>query len=369
MRILRVAQHLYPAVRGGAPYHVHAMSRDQAAMGHDVTVLTTHHDRSLPATETTDGYTVVRVPPGVAVAGNHVSPAVARYLWREAGDFDVVHAHSHLYFATNMAAVVRRVGGPPLAITNHGFYSQSAPERVFRWYLRTLGRWTFNRADAVCCYTDVDRDRLRESGVSSRIEVIPNGIDTDRFTPTGPTSDRIDHDGPVLLFVGRLVEGKRPALVLEAYEQLAADRSDLGLVVCGDGPLRRELEARAPQGVQFPGSVPYADMPAIYRSADVLALPSRAEGTPRVIMEALASGVGVVCSDLAHLRSAFGDAVRYVDPDQPAGALAEAIGVELAADRAAGLDDSFRWERTVAETTEVLASLVTAPSAGESISP
>jgi len=45
MRILRVAQHLYPDTKGGGQYHVHAMSRDQAAMGHDVTVLMTRAER------------------------------------------------------------------------------------------------------------------------------------------------------------------------------------------------------------------------------------------------------------------------------------------------------------------------------------
>ena len=51
MRILRVAPWIYPDTKGGGDYHVHAMSRDQAAMGHDVTVLTTRADESLPGVE------------------------------------------------------------------------------------------------------------------------------------------------------------------------------------------------------------------------------------------------------------------------------------------------------------------------------
>ena len=136
MRILRVAQHLYPDMKGGGQYHVHAMSRDQAAMGHDVTVLTTRVDESLPRVEETHGYAVVRVSPGISTLGNDVSPAVARVLWSaDADDYDVIHAHSNLYFSTNLAALKARLGDIPLAITNHGLYSQSAPERVFRWCL------------------------------------------------------------------------------------------------------------------------------------------------------------------------------------------------------------------------------------------
>ena len=118
MRILRVAQTVYPDVKGGAAYHIHALSRDQAARGHDVTVLTVRHDPELPHVEEREGYTIVRYDPVVAPLGNDISPGLAQYL-QTAEDFDVIHAHSHLYFATNLAALKRRLGDIPLAITNH----------------------------------------------------------------------------------------------------------------------------------------------------------------------------------------------------------------------------------------------------------
>ena len=136
MRILRVAPWIYPDTKGGGDYHVHAMSRDQALMGYDVTVLTTREDESLPRVEETHGYTVLRVSPGVTLLGNDVSPAVARHLWHaDSEDFDVIHAHSHCYFVTNLTALKRRLGEVPLAITNHVSFSQSTPERVFQWDL------------------------------------------------------------------------------------------------------------------------------------------------------------------------------------------------------------------------------------------
>jgi glycogen(starch) synthase len=245
MRILRVTPWIYPDTKGGGDYHVHAMSRDQAAMGHDVTVLTTREDESLPRIEETHGYTILRVSPGVTLLGNDVSPAVARYLWyADSEDFDVIHAHSHCYFVTNLAALKRRLGDIPLAITNHGLYSQNAPERLFSLYLKTLGRWTFNQADVVFCYTDVDKQRVRELGVSSRIEVVSNGIDTERFTPEGPESELIDAEGPVVLFVGRFAEGKRPWLAVEAFAAVLAEHPAAELYLCGDGALREDMEAQ-----------------------------------------------------------------------------------------------------------------------------
>jgi len=368
MRILRVAQHLYPDTKGGGQYHVHAMSRDQAAMGHDVTVLTTREDESLPRTEETHGYTVLRVDPGVSVIGNDLSPAVARYLWHADSDgFDVIHAHSHLYFATNLAALKRRLGEIPLAITNHGLYSQSAPERVFRWYLKTLGRWTFNQADVVFCYTDVDKERVRELGVNSRIEVVPNGIDTERFTPEGPESALIDTDGPVVLFVGRFTDGKRPWLAIEAFDEVLAEYPDAELYLCGDGGLRGELEAQVnelgiEESVTFLGHVPYDEMPKVYRSGDVLVLPSRAEGVPRTVLEAMASGTRVVVSELEHVVPVVGERDAVVDvTDREATSNAIVSGfdqsVEVADRETETVVNAHRWRTTVERTTAHIESI------------
>lgn len=360
MRILRVAQKLYPEVTGGGPYHVHAMSRDQAAMGHDVTVLTVANDSTFPQRERRDGYTVVRRPRTVSLLGNDLSAGVASFL-RTADEFDVVHAHSHLYASTNLAAVKRQFSEMPLAITNHGLYSQNAPEWLFDLYLRTAGRWTFNRADVVFCYTAEDQERVREFGVTSPIEVVANGVDTDRFTPDGPRSDHIDHDGPVVLFVGRLVEGKRPQDAVEAVSHLANSRN-VKLYVVGDGPMRGEMESKAPETVEFLGQIPYDEMPAVYRSGDALVLPSRAEGLPRTVLEAFASAIPVVSSHLEHTASVVQQAGETVPVGDVAGyreALARVLDdrQQLGAQGRATVLDSFQWRETVAATTERLEAL------------
>ena len=161
MKILRVAQNLYPQVPGGGSYHVHAMSRDQAAMGHDVTVLTVSSDPSLPRHERRDGYHVVRCRPTVELLKNEISVGVGRHLL-DRDDIDVVHAHSHLYFSTNLAAAISRLSDVPLVVTNHGLISQTAPGWVQRLFLPTVGRFTFNAADRILCYTDADRSRLED---------------------------------------------------------------------------------------------------------------------------------------------------------------------------------------------------------------
>ncbi len=106
----RVAPWIYPDTKGGGDYHVHAMSRDQARMGHDVTVLTTRIC-SLRAGKQMD--TPCSGSSGVPLLGNDVSPdGGAVPLARDSDDFDVMHAHSHCT-RTILAALKRRLGDIP----------------------------------------------------------------------------------------------------------------------------------------------------------------------------------------------------------------------------------------------------------------
>jgi glycosyltransferase involved in cell wall biosynthesis len=332
-------------------------------MGHNVTVLTVRQDPDHPHIEKRSGYSVVRFDPGITLLGNDISPGVAQYLSRADG-FDVLHAHSHLYFSTNLVALRRALGGVPLAVTNHGLYSQTAPRWVFDLYLRTVGRWTFNQADIVFCYTETDGKRVRDFGVSAPIEIIPNGIDTEQFAPSVPESEMVGHEGPVILFVGRLVTGKQPRLAFEAVSNVRTRHPDAKLYFCGTGPLRGELEqAVAERGlddaVTFLGEVPYQAMPRIYSSADVLVLLSEAEGVPRAILEAVSSGVPAVVTDLPQYSDIGYEGIRKVSPD-PVVAGDEIVEILETAnpntDRQA-IREKHQWKHTVAETTASLSSL------------
>lgn len=357
LRILRVAQKVYPDVIGGGPYHVHAMSRDQAALGHEVTVLTVGTG---PNREERAGYKIIRCASKLSFLGNDIAPALWRHLG-EADAYDVVHAHSHLYFSTNLAALRRRLDGIALVITNHGLYSQTAPERLFKAYLRTLGKWTLNSSDLVLCYTNEERQQLRRYGVDSSIDVIHNGVDTDRFTPEGTEHDGVIGD-PAVLFVGRLVDGKRPGDALAAFDCVRQEWPSAGMTFCGDGPIRQELakevhERGLASGVRFLGQVPYEEMPAIYRAADVFVLPSRAEGVPRTVLEAMASGVPVVVSDLKQLESVVaggGKTVELGDIEGFADALAELVEDGPSDDPRAVVSGVFDWADTVDQTTVAL---------------
>jgi glycosyltransferase involved in cell wall biosynthesis len=276
----------------------------QSAMGHRVTVLTSDHGEThRPREETRAGYTLRRYRQTGEPFGNSITPGLVTDLRRLFDQFDIVHAHSHLYFSTNAAAAVARTKETPFVVTNHGLLSQSAPKWLQSGFLHTVSRFTFDSADRVFCYTTTDRDRLRQLGVSAPIAVVPNGIDTEMFTPAAATSRRRR-----LLYVGRLKRAKGVGRVLSAFERLSDSFPDLELAIVGTGPLSEELSERVRANglddrVTLTGRVDNEDLPPMYAGSQVFALPSEAEGLPRTVLESLSCGTPVVTSDLPQLES------------------------------------------------------------------
>lgn len=372
MRILRVAQDVFPEVVGGAPYHVHALSRDQASRGHDVTVLTVSDETDEPNRETRDGYTLVRTSSKVDLFGNKLFADTLGHLRDE--EYDVIHAHSHLFYSSNVAAAYGRFDDTPLAVTCHGLDSQRTPEWLSKAHLRTVGRWTYNTADVVFCYTPTEREILHDIGVTGPVRVVENGVDTERFSPTGDSAERIDDvDRRAILFVGRLVGGKHPQDLLDAFDRVHEEYPDAALFYCGGGPLQERLESRTAEAgldddVEFLGHVPYERMPSVYRAADLVVLTSRTEGLPRTVLEALACETPVVSTRLDQIVPIVeraGETVPVGDVDALATTLVEILDSpgRLRELGAAGRDviaERYDWSSTVGRTTEALGELVEA---------
>lgn len=374
MRVLRVAQDIFPETVGGAPYHIHALSRDQAAAGHDIDVCTVSEDETLPEHDTRDGYRIIRQTPKLELFGNQLFSGTSHVL-RHAEEYDIVHIHSHLFFSSNVASVVARYLDAPVVITCHGLLSQTPPEWVSKAHLRTLGKWTYNAADRVFCYTETERQRLRDLGVDAAIDVIPNGIDTETFSPTGKAATELADDPMAFVFVGRLVGGKRPMDIVEAFESVHREHPQATLYFCGDGPLRPDLEthvrtAGLDDAVTFLGHVDYEAMPAIYRGADCFLLASRTEGFPRTVMEALACETPAITSHLDQIAPVVNAAGATVETGDVDGFVREMSSLLENPERRAQLGDrgrdvvleKYRWKDLVTETTEKMEALIESPT-------
>jgi starch synthase (maltosyl-transferring) len=209
---------------------------------------------------------------------------------------------------------------------------------------------------------------------SSKIHVIPNGVDYERFANAEP-ADLTQFGAPrgsrVLLFVGRLDPQKGPLQLLEAAAELFADHADLHLVMVGDGPLASELRewtrARSFESrIHFVGR--QENIAALMRAADLFVLPSRWEGLPNVVLEAMAAGTPVVATAVEGVRDLLGEGkFGVVVPLNGEPRLSEAIRAALrqnepgreAAQMAQRLvREKFTWPLVVAEYERLYAEIL-----------
>jgi len=141
------------------------------------------------------------------------------------------------------------------------------------------------------------------------VENITKGVDSNLFSPEGPSVRRELGlgDAPVVLCVSRLVPIKNVALFVDAFAVVRRRRPEVRAVVVGDGPLQSVLMQRAStlgmtDAIRFAGYVDQQDLPRWYRAADVYALSSDFDNSPNVALEAMASGLPVVATDVGGVR-------------------------------------------------------------------
>jgi glycosyltransferase involved in cell wall biosynthesis len=193
--------------------------------------------------------------------------------------------------------------GLPVVIKVHGSDLLLLPRHPGR-RAKTLA--ALRDAHAVVTVSKNLQQAVREQGIDSdKVHVVYNGVDTQVFTPGDRTAARsrlgLPNDVPIILFVGNLHSIKGIDLLLDACLRLARSRVEFQCHLVGDGGLRSALLQQAQDSgidsrVFFHGTRPHDELVDWYRSANVLALPSRSEGVPNVLLEASACGLPCVAT-------------------------------------------------------------------------
>jgi glycosyltransferase-like protein len=334
--------------RGGV-VHVLELGRALRARGHDVTLLAPAPNGQGFFRETPCRVAFAPAPlPGVDLAEtvqrritamqDHLSALLVRE------SFDVLHAHDGI--GANALANLAEAGIVTGYVRTVHHVDRYGDARVQAWEERSI-----RGASQVLCVSDLWRQRLwDECGIeAARVD---NGVDLERYTPHPGARDRdvaqrygIGECGPVVLTVGGIEARKNTRRLLQAVLQLRARLPQARLVVAGGASLldhRAEGEAfraeAAAAGIAIghgepivlTGPLPDAEMPALYRRADVLAMPSLLEGFGLAALEALACGTPVVVSRIAPFTEHFADGdVAWTDPLDP-GAIAAALQLAVA---------------------------------------
>lgn len=207
-------------------------------------------------------------------------------------------------------------------------WPQKPVKRLFR---RRGYQQIYNELDALVTNSTALREFLREIGVSTRIEYIPNGVDRDRFHPARDAMEAlcrerlraglgIPGDATVIAAVGAVMPRKGPDLVLRSWRRLVEDYPDTHVLFIGPradlhdpklkdfaGTLRELIDqSQRPEQVHFAGNVDNVE--DYLRAADVFVLASRREGTPNSLLEAMAVGLPAVTTEFVGISDSIGSA-------------------------------------------------------------
>ena len=229
---------------------------------------------------------------------HHAALRTVRRLQADGEVFDLIDAH---YFYPDGVAAARlgRTLGLPLVITGRGTDLTLIPrDRAARAQIV----WAAREASASLAVCEDLRRRLIGVGApEDRTMTLRNGVDLDRFSPGDRAAARaaLGVDGFVILSVGSLIPRKGHDLTLQALQRMP----DCRLLIAGEGPLRAQLEALArtlgvADRVRFLGGVPHAELPGLYRAADISVLASEREGWANVLLESMACGTPVAATDV-----------------------------------------------------------------------
>jgi len=310
MKILLI-NYEYPPLGGGAGQATAALAREFAAAGHEPLVLTSRF-RDQPAGEVVAGVRLVRVPVIRRRADRCTPPEMLTFLasasWTALREITAWKPAATIAFfgipSGPVALLLKLTTGVPYVVSLRGGDVPGFQPYDLALFHKLLGpviRLLWRHAVATIANSAGLQSLGQKFAPELPIGVIPNGVNVATFHPA---TEKAEHHGPVrLIFVGRVVFQKGLDVLFRALAALPTEL-DWELEIIGDGDARPALTLEAAQlgiapRISFSGWQDRAVIAERYRAADLFVFPSRDEGMPNVVLEAMASGLPIVATAIA----------------------------------------------------------------------
>jgi glycosyltransferase involved in cell wall biosynthesis len=353
MKILMISPQFRPLV-GGYERAAERLSAQLAKRGHEVTVYAEHRDHDWAREEIRDGVRVRRWWCKYARRWHSPTSSIglAWLLVRHGRNFDVWHVHRNGLTAS-ITIIVGVFLARPVVVKLTSTGPDSIARSLERGLMPRVTSALHRRASAIVALT---RDMVMEAtsfGVSQdRIRLIPNGVDLTNFSAATELTSLLARQSlglnaeKVAVSIGRLAHQKQLTCLIAAWAHVYRRLDDSWvLVVVGDGPERPLLEASV-ESLGLQNVVRFVGHSSQIRdwlhAADMFVQSSSNEGLSNTMLEALATGLPVVCTDVSGAQECVNDPqTGIVVPVGDSAALAEAI-VSLASDEARRAEMSAR---------------------------
>lgn len=283
--------------------------------------------------------------PGDVSTALPVSPFVEQLL--PTLKLDVIHTHHPILLGQTAARRANELG-LPLVFTFHTQYweyTHYVPlpiEAVQEFLKNRIHKWLrdyMQKCQHIIIPSESMRDFLvREYGLQDRYTVIPTGTNLEPFLRADGKSLRKKkgwQDDTVLISIGRLAPEKNWDTLIRGFAGVAANQSDLRLILIGDGPAKEDLQALASElgiakRVTFMGALPFSEIPTYLKAADAFCFASVTETQGLVTIEAMAAGLPVVAVDGSGTRDIVKNGRQGFLVDNDPEALAKGIKKLLA---------------------------------------
>jgi len=228
-------------------------------------------------------------------------PVPGKYLGllRES-NIDVIHSHSPYQLGLLSMHYAKKLK-VPFVLTMHTMlgkymhYVPLIPDKLLDLISSRYLKGFCNRCDRVIVPTQKVKEQLSSIGISSKIEIIPTGIDLSLTAAANPSGIRgkygIPDGAKLLIFVGRLAKEKNLAFLLKAFELTRSRNNNVYLILAARGPMEAELKVAAPKNVIFAGEISYPKVLDYYAASDIFVFSSLSETQGLVLAEAMASGI------------------------------------------------------------------------------
>lgn len=318
MKIAEVTS-VFPPYKAGIANVAYYNAWSLATLGHEVTVFTPRYKKKAETGQQIDEYPfqVERLKPWFKYGNAGVLPQL---FWK-LNKFDVIHLHYPFFGGSEIIYFLEKVKDLKIVVTyHHDVVGTGVLSKLFRWHNNYVLPRILDCADKILV---TSWDYAKYSNISDRLktepekfEEVPCGVNHLLFKPRMKDKELLDkhdlHGRKIILFVGGLDKAhyfKGLNILIQATKKIS-DRDDFRILVVGDGDLRDTYQSMVDslglgKKIIFVGYLPDNELPKYYSIADIFILPSidKTEAFGIVYLEAMASGVPVIGSDLAGVRS------------------------------------------------------------------
>jgi glycosyltransferase involved in cell wall biosynthesis len=236
------------------------------------------------------------------VTGGKFNPLAAFRLARWAREQQVDIIHGHGFKSDMLGLMTAKIARCRVMTTPHGWSLER--DRKLQLYEK-LDRFSFRFMDMVCPLSPDLANGLKDAVDHSRLRLIFNGVDIDEIQETKPVQRKYP-DSYTIGYIGQLIERKDMPTLIAAFQLLSKERANIRMLVIGDGAKRVELQSQC-ELLDISGLIDFfgfrPDAASWLKTFDLFVLPSRMEGIPRCVMEALAASVPVVVTDIPGNRN------------------------------------------------------------------